>query len=110
MLKPIRPQMYVIVRSDFSSVYKMVQGAHALSGYSLKYHETFKEWNNEYLIFLETFLEVNLKSIYQDLITKGFQVSAFKEPDQHDQITALAVYEDGSGKVKKVLDELKLAQ
>ena len=110
MHKPTRPQMYVIVRKDFDKIYKMVQGAHALSGYSLKYHETFKEWNNEYLIFLETFLEVNLKSVYEDLATKGFQVSAFREPDQNNQVTAIAIYEDGSGKVKKALDRIKTAQ
>jgi hypothetical protein len=110
MHKPTRPQMYVIVRGDFSSTYKMVQGTHALAAYALNHPEKLKTWNNEYLIFLETFLEQNLKSLYVKLLTKDIVVSAFREPDQNNQITAIAVYEDGTGRVKKALDGLSTAK
>ncbi len=110
MHKPTRPQMYVIVRSDFSNVYKMVQGNHAQVAYGFEYPHNLRTWNNEYLIYLETFLECNLKEVYEKLLRAGIDVSSFKEPDQNNQMTAVAVYEDGSGKVKKALDGLSTAK
>ncbi len=101
--------MYVVVRSDFDASYRMVQGAHALTKYVQENPNTAQVWNNEYLIFLRTFLEINLKEIHSNLVANGFTVAAFNEPDQNFQMTALAVYEDGSGHVAKILKGLQLA-
>ena len=42
MPKECRPQMYVVVRGDFSPTYKMAQGAHALAAFDHSYPEVSK--------------------------------------------------------------------
>jgi hypothetical protein len=111
MAKPCRPQMYVVVRADFSPIYKMVQGGHALAAHNMEYPDILSGvWKNEYLIYLEVFLEVNMSNLYDDLVSKGFKVAKFHEPDQRDQMTGIAIYEDGSGKVKKALEGIPTAK
>lgn len=109
MVKPIVPRMYVVVRKDLDQTYRMVQGSHALAQYALEHPEELKVWNNEYLIFLSTFLEVNMQNLYRKLVSKGFTVSKFNEPDQNGQMTAIALFEDGSGRVTRALEKLPLA-
>ena len=43
-------KMYVLVRKDLPSTYRMVQGAHAVAEYLLRYPDT--EWKNGTLVFL----------------------------------------------------------
>jgi hypothetical protein len=74
----------------------MVQGAHALSQYSLDYSDKFKEWNNQYLIFLSVYNLIALREKYAYLIEKGIGVSVFKEPDLEGQMTAIAFYDYGN--------------
>jgi len=116
MVKPVDPRMYVVVRKDLDQTYRMVQGAHALAAYTMDYPVWAKEWGNKYLIFLGTFLEANLKKVFLELTAysdemegEGFPIAIFKEPDQMDQLTAIAVFEDGTGHVSKLLGHLSLA-
>jgi len=91
---PLEPRMYVVVRRDLSETYRMVQGSHALSEYALKYPDKFKQWNNQYLIFLSVF---NLKAL-RDLkinLTGKIEFSTFYEPDLDNQETAIALYATG---------------
>jgi len=121
MVKPVEPRMYVIVRSDLEAIYRMVQGGHALASYTMSYPKETKEWDNEYLIYLSTFLEGNLRKVYDTLVDYRmahydkktgdvFKVAKFHEPDQNDQMTAIAVFENGSGHVSKLLGKLPLAK
>lgn len=91
---PIEPRMYVIVRRDLSETYRMVQGSHALAKFALEYPDKFKQWNNEYLIFLSVF---NLKAL-RDLkmnLTGKVEFSTFYEPDLDNQETSIALYDNG---------------
>ena len=116
-IKAVEPRMYVVVRSGLDAIYRMVQGGHALAAFSMNHPEECKEWDNQYLIYLSTFLESNLQQLFLDLMKysdemegKGFPVAIFKEPDQNDQMTAIAVFEDGTGHVSKLLEKLPLAR
>lgn len=86
---PNEPRMYVITRKELSDSYRMVQGAHALASYALEFASLFRDWNNQYLIFLGTFLPVGLDEIKNNLIEKKIPYSTFEEPDLNDQETAL---------------------
>jgi len=109
MVKSIGPRMYVVTRKDFDPVYRSVQGAHALAQYALEHPEELRTWNNEYLIYLGVFLEANLDRLYNKLLDKGYKLSKFHEPDQRDQLTAIAIFEDGSGRVANELKGIPLA-
>jgi hypothetical protein len=109
MVKKIHkePRMYVIIRGDLHPTYAMVQGSHALAQFALKRPDTFKKWNNSYLIFLKVFnyyellKEMSRLSYYR---TNGSHkkfleniktMAIFKEPDLDNQLTAIAIYDDG---------------
>ena len=40
------PRMYIIVRSDLSETYRMIQGAHALAKFALDYPDEFQKWES----------------------------------------------------------------
>jgi len=71
----------------------MVQGAHALAEYAIKFPNQFHQWNNGYLIFLSVFNLKALKDLRLNLYDKDAAV--FCEPDLDNQITAIAIYDDG---------------
>ena len=102
------PRMYVIIRGDLHPTYAMVQGAHALTAFIMKHPNQTKEWNNEYLIFLKVFNYKELISFKEDILTKSENVlvrwSVFNEPDLDNQMTAIALYDNG-----RVVDGLHLA-
>lgn len=99
-------KMYVIVRNDLSNIYRMVQGAHALSQYAIDHPLFFDEiWNNQYLIFLSVFNLIELKEVEQLLIEKRVTYSKFYEPDLDHQLTAIAFYHKGD-----IVSHLSLAK
>lgn len=112
MPMPSEPRMYVIVRKELSDSYRMVQGAHALASYSLKYPASFKKWNNEYLIFLGTFLPEGLKQIKEKLFEEKVKFAGFFEPDLNQE-TALCVFfdpeRDDAHKIWNIVKGLSLA-
>lgn len=109
--KQVNPRMYVIVRNDLSSIYKMVQGSHALSQLALDYSEVFKTWNNQYVIYLQVYNGQRLKQLYTTLKDKNLLVSQFIEPDMESDLpTALAIYEPGDGIIYNELKHLDLAK
>lgn len=85
-------KMYVIVRSDLGNSYKMVQGTHALAKYSLEHESLFKEWNNNFLIFLEVKNIFKLFNIMNKLNYLNIAYSYFEEPDLNNEITSLSIY------------------
>lgn len=85
-------KMYVITRKDLGAIYKMVQGAHALAHYAIEWRQSYEEWNNEYLIFLEVKDIEELLKAAESLSRKNTQFSIFYEPDI-DQVTAIACYD-----------------
>lgn len=92
-------RMYVIVRRDLSETYRMVQGAHALAQYALDHPIHFKEWNNQYLIYLSVYNLKALRSLINEFKDVGNSYSlnhdvfsVFYEPDLDNHETAVAIY------------------
>jgi hypothetical protein len=90
---PIKPRMYVLVRKDLSTVYGAVQGAHAVAQYALEHPEEFKQWGNEYLIFLGVRNLMDLRYWGVRLKENCKVCSVFREPDLDNQETAIACYD-----------------
>jgi len=108
MNTPCEPRMYLILREDLA--YKYIQGAHALSQFSLDYSKEFKEWNNEYLICLSVFNGLALKSLVCELIVKGIEFSCFVEPDLESSLpTAICLFDNGENNYRLELKGLQLA-
>lgn len=89
------PKMYVLVRLDLSEVYRMVQGGHALSQYSLDHQTLFKVWGNGTLIYLGVPHLRALRYWAEKLSENQKVFSVFSEPDLDDQETAIACYDKG---------------
>ena len=108
MIKPTDPRMYVVVREDLA--FKYVQGSHGLAKYALEHPTKFREWNNEYIIYLSVFNGLALEKVKDDLEAQGFDISVFYEPDlRSDLPTAIAVFESGTGEVAHSLKSLRMA-
>lgn len=98
-------KMYVIVRKDLGPIYKMVQGSHAVCEFSLEFPDLWKEWNNQYIIYLEVKNERELINWILKLKKSGKKFSRFCEPDLHYQVTGISCYDNG-----KIFANLKLAK
>lgn len=95
-------RLYVLTRSDLGISYQAVQGAHAVAQFMIDYPE--HEWKNGYLIFLQVedeleleiwWGELNLKNSFKP-DNKKMPMSIFKEADLGNQLTAVAVYSNGT--------------
>ncbi|MFW6219839.1 MAG: hypothetical protein ACOC33_03285 [bacterium] len=84
--------MYVIVRGDLSTEYRMVQGAHALAQVAINNPVDFEKWGNEYLIFLKVWNYNSIVSLFYKLLSEGYAITKFNEPDLNGQMTAIALY------------------
>ena len=87
--------MFILVRKDLGSPYKMVQGAHALAQYALENTQLFNEWKNETIVFLDVNDEKSLYKWKDKLFYSDKVISTFHEPDIDNQLTAIACYDDG---------------
>lgn len=108
MRKKQRPQLYVILREDLA--FKYIQGQHAVAQFAMEHPESFKEWNNQYLINLSVFNGLMLDAELVKLQEQGFELSTFIEPDLGDKLTGIVLFENGDGKVAKALSHLRLSQ
>ena len=104
----IDKRMYVIVRGDLDSTYRMVQGAHGISQFALRHNDLFRQWNNEKIVFLKTFNGLRMDDLKNDLVNDAIIHAHFNEPDLGDKVTSLVVFDDGSGKAYNALKHLKL--
>jgi hypothetical protein len=96
--------MYVLVRLDLAETYRCVQGAHALAQFAMEHPEEFKQWNNEYLIFLGIRFPREIREWEERLRSARKKFSSFSEPDQDGIKTAIACFDTG-----EIFDSLKLA-
>lgn len=83
-------RLYVLIDQKLDAVYGCVQGGHAVAQWLLEHPN--QEWNNSYLIYL-----------YADLVNKDY--SSFYEPDLGNQLTAIALQDDG-----RMFKKLKLVR
>ena len=90
-------RLYVLINKDLSPVYGCVQGGHAVAQWLLDHPG--QTWNNSYLIYLKC----NLFSMRRRLIKLQRDFSEFREPDLNNEITAIAIEDNG-----KLFRNLKL--
>lgn len=102
-------KLYLITRKDLSFGQQAVQSAHALSEFSIKNSEIYKEWfeKSNYLAILAVENQYKLLDLIEKLILNNIIFSIFKEPDLNNQITAIAI-EPGE-KSKKICRDINLA-
>jgi len=55
----------------------------------------FQEWNNGTLVFLSVRFPRDLQKWSEKLKACDKEFSVFREPDQNNEVTALACYDDG---------------
>lgn len=91
----MEPKMYVLTRMDLEPTYRIVQGSHALAQYSLDHSALFQKWGNQTIVYLGVWFPGNLLLWKEKLQKSGKYFSCFYEPDQEDQITAIACYDTG---------------
>lgn len=88
--------MYVLVRRDLDETYRNVQGTHSVAEYSLRGdRDLFSKWDNQTLIHLGVPNEWALLRWIDKLNAKNKTFVEFKEPDLHNQLTAIACVDTG---------------
>jgi peptidyl-tRNA hydrolase len=82
-------KLYVLVRKDLSKSQQAVQAGHAVAEWLLHSPDS-SDWKNGTLVYLSVENEEDLEYMVQKLVKKGENVTAFREPDIGDRMTALA--------------------
>ena len=86
-------KLRVITRRDIPLTYQAVQSAHACVQFQYEHPELAKNWynNSNYLVFLSTGTEEDLKGLIEKANSKNIRISIFREPDINNEITAIAL-------------------
>lgn len=86
-------KLYLVTREDISPGYQAVQSCHAIRQFTAEYPDVDQEWftKSNYLALLSVKDLDELEQLYTDAIEAGLRVSAFREPDIGDEITAIAI-------------------
>lgn len=102
-------KLYVVVRSDMSVGYQMVQSAHAVAKFTIENPDVSREWHevSQYMAVLSVPDEDTLLNFARRADRRGILTSAFVEPDLNDEVTAVA-FAPGD-RSKRLLANLKLA-
>ena len=82
-------RLYVLIDQKLDVVYGCVQGGHAVAQWLLEHPN--QNWNNNYLIYL--YADLDKWRVRLDLVGKDY--STFHEPDLNNQLTAIALQDDG---------------
>ena len=92
-MKQIHSKLTVITRRDLSPGYQAVQAAHAAIEFQHEHPEIAKEWNtnSKYLVFLTVENEEALKILLEKIQIRDIKYSTFFEPDNGNQLTAIAL-------------------
>lgn len=85
--------MVLVTRRDLTPGYQVVQPAHALAEFAIKYPKTFKTWqvNQKNLVVLSTSNELALTDLYFKAQEMKVKCVLFKEPDIGNEATAIAL-------------------
>ena len=79
-------RLYVLIDQKLDVVYGCVQGGHAVAQWLLEHLN--QNWNNNYL-----YADLDKWRVRLDLTNKDY--SMFREPDLNNQLTAIALQDDG---------------
>lgn len=101
--------MTIITRDDLSPGYKVVQSAHALADFAVRFEHEFKQWQmgSNYLCCLEA-TEFKIQNIMDKLDDLKIKYHVFREPDIENQMTAIAVEALSRKQHKQLFKNLKL--
>lgn len=89
-------RLYVLIDQKLDAVYGCVQGGHAVAQWLLEHPN--QDWNNNYL-----YADLDTWRFRLDLVGKDY--SSFYEPDLDNQLTAIALQDDG-----RMFKKLKLVR
>lgn len=79
-------RLYELIDQKLDAVYGCVQGGHAVAQWLLEHPN--QNWNNNYL-----YADLDKWRVRLDLTNKDY--STFREPDLNNQLTAIALQDDG---------------
>lgn len=87
-------KLYVITRAQLDPIYQCVQAGHAVAAwcYQNESYECYSAWDNQYLIYLNTY---QFDTLLEKADDKYDNLAIFTEPDMGGIATAFAVYCDG---------------
>lgn len=80
-------KLYVLVNKDLPCSLPAVQAGHAVAEFCLR-HAQAREWDNQYLIFLEVYNQKQLEHWKFKFEKRNIDISLFKEPDINNVMTA----------------------
>lgn len=101
--------MTIITRDDLTPGYKVVQSAHALADFAVKFEDEFKQWQlgSNYLCCLEA-SEFKIERLLHRLDDLEIKYHKFLEPDISNQMTAVAVEAISREQHKKLFKNFQL--
>lgn len=97
-------KLYLVTRADLPLGQQAVQAAHALQEYNFQHPELAKEWHEKSntLAFLSVPDERALGVLLRKARDRLVSVSAFREPDRQNELTALALGYEGRRLVRNL--------
>lgn len=90
-------KLFLITRRDLDPGQQAVQAAHALQEFNIQYPDPVRQWYNQSntLAFLSVEDEQALGVLLRKARDRLVPVSAFREPDRQNELTALALGYEG---------------
>ena len=88
---------------------QLVQSCHAIADFAYDHPDIFKQWKEESnsIITLAVKDEKALMEMYEKYKEITPHITAFREPDIQDQMTAICMY--GTSDIRKMLSNIPLA-
>lgn len=98
-----------IVRRDLGPGHQIAQTAHAVADFAIQYAEIFAKWQStsNTLVCLQANDEAHLATLLEKLKVAEHPVTAFREPDFEDSLTAISFVADRP--LRKKFSSLSLA-
>jgi len=92
-------KLYLVTRADLSPGQQAVQAAHAMRQFKHEHPEIEQTWfeTSNTLAFLAIEDEPALERLLERARWRGVAVAGFREPDRHNELTAIAIGPKGKG-------------
>lgn len=100
-------KLFLVTRADLSAAQQAVQAAHVFREFVEEHTEVERDWykSSNHLAMLSVADERALHELLEQAAHRGLRVSAFREPDRGDELTAIAL----EPAAKRLCARLKLA-
>ena len=99
-----KAKLYLVVREDLPLAQQAVQACHALQEFNMDHREAAYDWfgGSNHLALLSAPNEAGLEHLARVARRRGFLVSAFREPDRANELTAIALEPKAKGLLRKL--------